>query len=163
MEQVLETVRESLEAQGLPRSATDDFAFFPTEEGVVLVHLGFNDAVTPEVVEVVVADVNYATGAIDNDNFKSDTFYHENNWRKDSSGGAFRKALETKTGKSRFRDLQKRLDGRLLQTLKESTKSTESLQKEQTPKDTTRIPTRFKTAQGCKRPRGQSSYEGQPL
>ena len=45
------------------------------------------------------------------------TLDHENNWRKDSSGGAFRKALETKTGKPRFRDLQKRLDGRLLQTL----------------------------------------------
>ena len=45
------------------------------------------------------------------------TWDHEKNWRKDNSGGAFRKALEIKAGKPRFRDLQKRLDGRLLQTL----------------------------------------------
>ena len=45
------------------------------------------------------------------------TWDHENNWRKDNSGGAYRQALQTKTGKPRFRDLQKRLDGRLLQTL----------------------------------------------
>ena len=42
---------------------------------------------------------------------------HENNWRKDSTGSTYRQALETKTGKPRFRDLQKRLDSRLLQTL----------------------------------------------
>ena len=43
--------------------------------------------------------------------------HHENKWNKDSSGSAFREALQDKTGKSRFRDLQKRLDDRLLQTL----------------------------------------------
>ena len=42
---------------------------------------------------------------------------HENNWQKDSSGATYRQALQNKTGKPRFRDLQKRLDGRLLQTL----------------------------------------------
>ena len=50
------------------------------------------------------------------------TWDHEKNWRKDNSGGAYRQSPQTKTGKPRFRDLQKRLDGRLLQTLKESTK-----------------------------------------
>ena len=43
MEQNLQTVQESLKTQGLPSAAAEEFAFFPTEKGVIKVHLGFNN------------------------------------------------------------------------------------------------------------------------
>ena len=54
---------------------------FPTEKGVVLVHLGFNDAVTPEVARRFHFG-NYATGVIDNDIFESILFIMKTTGKK---------------------------------------------------------------------------------
>jgi hypothetical protein len=116
IEQAVQTVSDSLEAQGLG-GAHEDFAFYPTSDGFAVVHLGFNDKVTPNIAKSVFADIDHVTNAIDIEDFRADTFYHENNWNRDNSGGTYRETLQGTLGKKRFSDLQKRLDGRILQRL----------------------------------------------
>ena len=51
---------------------------------------------------------SYDTLAIVAGKVVTQTWDHENKWRKNNSGATYRQALQNKTGKPRFRDLQKR-------------------------------------------------------
>lgn len=107
---VMRTIKKALRDAGIKqRKAAEDFAFYPTPEGFNLVHLGFNEAITPDIRNGVFDEV---TEYVDLDEavlFDTETFYESNNWttediiQKDGTvikaapgGEYFRQAIKAK-------------------------------------------------------------------
>jgi len=77
---VMQQVQTELEAVGLAAANAEDFAFYGNPEGFSLVHLGFNEDITPEIRDNVFAEVSELLGT-QHKNFDTDTFYLDNNWK----------------------------------------------------------------------------------
>ena len=78
---VMRTIKKELREAGIKqRKAAEDFAFYPTPEGFKLVHLGFNEAITPDIRDAAFDAVAEYVNLDDWVEFDTDTFYEANNW-----------------------------------------------------------------------------------
>lgn len=115
---VFRAIESTLQENGV-EGGTDDFAFYPRPEGFQLVHLGFNDAITPEIAVEVTDAAGHAAGASTVKGFDTDTFYHENSWEENRNGEAYQTEIEARGSGTGRPDLLTRLDGRLREPLQE--------------------------------------------
>tara|TARA_Y100001973_G_scaffold25043_2_gene37484 strand:+ start:7765 stop:13788 length:6024 start_codon:yes stop_codon:yes gene_type:complete len=78
---VMQTIKKELREAGIKqRKAAEDFAFYPTPEGFRLVHLGFNEAITPAIRDAAFDAVMEYVNLDAWGEFDTDTFYEFNNW-----------------------------------------------------------------------------------
>ena len=81
VKKVMTGIINALDEAGLGPAAAEDFAFYGNPEGFSLVHLGFNEAVTPQIRTDVFADQVELLGTPNYKEYASDTFYLDNNWK----------------------------------------------------------------------------------
>ena len=81
VKKVMTGIIAELDEAGLGPAAAEDFAFYGNPEGFSLVHLGFNEAITPKIRSDVFAGQGVVLGIPNYKEYTSDTFYLDNNWK----------------------------------------------------------------------------------
>ena len=123
---VMQQVQTELEAVGLAAANAEDFAFYGNPEGFSLVHLGFNEDITPEIRDNVFAEVGVLLGVPKPRKFDTETFYLDNNWKTEDvttdygevkqaspNGEAFAQEIATRGGALGRPDLLERVASRV--------------------------------------------------
>jgi len=112
VQRVFDTLKAETAAHGV-EGGEKDFAYFPDASGFVLLHLGLDARVTPEIVTAVTDAAGLVVGLGEVADFAADSFFFANDWSTDTDGENYRRQIAQGEGAFGSPDLLKRVDGRL--------------------------------------------------